>query len=84
MRLFWRQQQSKTTHTVKTHYKDVFDCIICEGRLDGIVRDLGSSIIDIYALARVNKQLWTALADDHELWRALYLDNDPIVVPDIR
>lgn len=84
MRLFGPKQPCKTAHTVKTHYKNVFDCLVNEGRLGSIVDALGSSIIDLYALARVNKQLWSALADDDKLWRALYIENDPLVSSDIR
>lgn len=84
MRLFGRQQQHTPTHTTTTHYKNVFDCLINEGRLESIVHALGSSIIDLYALARVNKQLWGALADDQKLWRGLYVQNDPLVSSDIR
>uniref|UniRef100_A0A383V5G0 Uncharacterized protein n=1 Tax=Tetradesmus obliquus TaxID=3088 RepID=A0A383V5G0_TETOB len=32
----------------------------------------------------VNKALWGELACDHKLWRGVYLDNDPLVTPEIR
>lgn len=84
MVLFWRKQQTPPTHTVQTHYQNIFDCLVNEKLLSSVLQCLGSSIKDVYALARVNKQLWHALADDHKLWRSLYVDSDPLVSSDIR
>jgi hypothetical protein len=65
-------------------FKDVFDFLIKQQRLPALVKALGSSIHDLLALTLVNKALWAELAGDHKLWRGVYLDNDPLVTPEIR
>jgi hypothetical protein len=77
--------RSKAAQDVQAHkYKDVFDFLIKQQRLPILVKALGSSIHDLLSLTAVNKALWSELAGDHKLWRAVYLDNDPLVTPEIR
>jgi len=81
----WRSSsKQKPSHTVKTPYKHIFEFLIAEKHLSAVVAALGTSVHDLFALARVNKATWDALAGDHSLWRAVYVDTDPLVTPDIR
>lgn len=91
MRFPWQQQQQQQQEreeasrpSIPTSHKHIFDCLIAEQHLHRVVAALGSSIFDLFALARVNRALWDALAGEHKLWREVYLDNDPLVTPDIR
>jgi hypothetical protein len=77
-----RSKNSQDGQTQK--YKDVFDFLIKQQRLPALVKALGSSIHDLMSLTFVNKALWNELAGDHKLWRAVYLDNDPLVTQEIR
>lgn len=84
--MFWRSssQYKPNKPTVKTQYKDIFDFLIGEKHLAAVVTALDSDVHDLFALARANNATWEALAGDHRLWRGVYLDNDPLVTPDIR
>lgn len=70
--------------TFKTHYRNIFDFLIGENHLPAVVAALNYSVQDIFALARVSTATWAALAPDHKLWRGVYVENDPLVTPDIR
>jgi hypothetical protein len=77
--------KSKTSQHGQTEkFKDVFDFLIKQQRLPALVKALGSSIHDLLSLTLINKALWGELAGDHKLWRAVYLDNDPLVTPEAR
>jgi hypothetical protein len=83
--MWWRSSgHHQPTHTVKTHYSNIFDFLTGEKHLAAVVTALGASVHDLFALARVNQATWAALAGDHKLWRALYVQKDPLVTPDIR
>jgi hypothetical protein len=84
--MFWRSspKQKGSCTTVKTQYRNLFDFLIGENHLPAVVAALNHSVHDIFALARVNTATWAALAPDHKLWRGVYVENDPLVTPDIR
>jgi hypothetical protein len=83
--MWWRSaKQPKPAHTVKTPYRDIFEFLVAEKHLPAVVTALGSCVHDLFALARVNKATWEALAGDHKLWRGVYLQTDPLITPDIR
>ena len=84
MMWFFPRKPTPIQHTVTTQYKDIFEFLVGEKHLAAVVTALGDSVHDLFALARVNKATWAALAGDHALWRGVYVDNDPLVTPDIR
>lgn len=66
------------------HHRDVFTYLLEEKLLDRVVRHLDGCIFDIFNLTRTNRLLWQALSSDNDLWKPLYLDNDPLVTPQLR
>lgn len=84
---FSRHKHTTSHHTVKTQYKNIFEFLAAEREgalLAAVVAELGTSVHDLFALARVNQTTWAALSGDHTLWRTVYVNTDPLVTPDIR
>lgn len=79
-----KHNKPNTAPTVATHYRDIFSFLIGEQLLPALVSALESNVKDLFALARLNKATWAALAGDHKLWRAVYVESDPLVTPPIR
>jgi hypothetical protein len=65
-------------------YEHVLDFLIRRKLLGKVLKDLKPHIPTLFSLARVCKATWQRLAADADLWRDVYLDNDPLITPQLR
>lgn len=75
---------STSTSSGELTYADIFEYLHKHNFFSKVVKLLKPNIRDLFNLARSCKLTWGILACNADLWREVYLDNDPLITAEIR